>query len=62
MSTNNPFGLSTWLADELYQEYKKDPQSVDKEWRELFDKHGAPSDVAAATDSANAASGSNKAA
>ncbi|MDK4285557.1 multifunctional oxoglutarate decarboxylase/oxoglutarate dehydrogenase thiamine pyrophosphate-binding subunit/dihydrolipoyllysine-residue succinyltransferase subunit [Corynebacterium pseudodiphtheriticum] len=46
MSTNNPFGLSTWLADELYQEYKKDPQSVDKEWRELFDKHGAPSSIA----------------
>ena len=46
VSTNNPFGLSTWLADELYQEYKKDPQSVDKEWRELFDKHGAPSSIA----------------
>ena len=61
MSTNNPFGLSTWLADELYQEYKKDPQSVDKEWRELFDKHGAPSDIAASSESAASASDSTKA-
>ncbi len=33
-STN--FGQNEWLVDQMYQQFKKDPQSVDQEWRELF--------------------------
>src|SRR5699024_9058205 len=29
-------------VDEMFQQFKKDPQSVDKEWRELFESQGGP--------------------
>ena len=46
MSSANSFGQNTWLVDDMYQQFKKDPQSVDKEWRELFEKNGAPNTAA----------------
>lgn len=33
-STN--FGSNEWLVDQMYQQFKEDPQSVDREWRDLF--------------------------
>ena len=30
------FGQNEWLVDEMYQQFQKDPQSVDKEWRDYF--------------------------
>lgn len=42
MSSDNTFGQNDWLVDEMFQQYKEDPRSVDKEWRDLFDKEGSP--------------------
>ncbi|MGO1950450.1 MAG: 2-oxo acid dehydrogenase subunit E2, partial [Mycobacteriaceae bacterium] len=30
------FGQNEWLVDQMYQQFKEDPQSVDQEWRDLF--------------------------
>ncbi|MFT4186576.1 MAG: multifunctional oxoglutarate decarboxylase/oxoglutarate dehydrogenase thiamine pyrophosphate-binding subunit/dihydrolipoyllysine-residue succinyltransferase subunit [Micrococcaceae bacterium] len=40
-STFSPddFGANDWLVDELYEQYKKDPNSVNEEWREIFEKN-----------------------
>lgn len=43
MSSDNTFGQNSWLVDEMFQQFQKDPSSVDQEWRELFEKQGAPS-------------------
>lgn len=43
MSSASTFGQNDWLVDEMFQQFQKDPQSVDKEWRDLFEKQGAPS-------------------
>ncbi|WP_459611303.1 multifunctional oxoglutarate decarboxylase/oxoglutarate dehydrogenase thiamine pyrophosphate-binding subunit/dihydrolipoyllysine-residue succinyltransferase subunit [Corynebacterium urogenitale] len=37
MSSAN-FGQNAWLVDQMFQQYKKDPQSVDPEWRDFFAK------------------------
>ncbi|MGD7002465.1 multifunctional oxoglutarate decarboxylase/oxoglutarate dehydrogenase thiamine pyrophosphate-binding subunit/dihydrolipoyllysine-residue succinyltransferase subunit [Corynebacterium halotolerans] len=42
MSSASTFGQNQWLVDEMFQQFQKDPQSVDKEWRELFETKGAP--------------------
>ncbi|WP_306428410.1 MULTISPECIES: multifunctional oxoglutarate decarboxylase/oxoglutarate dehydrogenase thiamine pyrophosphate-binding subunit/dihydrolipoyllysine-residue succinyltransferase subunit [unclassified Corynebacterium] len=42
VSSASTFGQNQWLVDEMFQQFKKDPQSVDAEWRELFEKQGAP--------------------
>ena len=40
MSSESTFGQNDWLVDEMFQQYKEDPSSVDEEWREMFDKQG----------------------
>lgn len=40
MSSAN-FGQNEWLVDEMYQQYKQNPQSVDADWREFFEKNGS---------------------
>ena len=42
MSNSSIFGPNAWLIDEQFQQYSKDPNSVDPEWREFFEKNGAP--------------------
>ncbi|MCP1387376.1 multifunctional oxoglutarate decarboxylase/oxoglutarate dehydrogenase thiamine pyrophosphate-binding subunit/dihydrolipoyllysine-residue succinyltransferase subunit [Corynebacterium sp. TA-R-1] len=42
MSSENTFGQNSWLVDEMFQQFQEDPNSVDPEWRELFEKKGAP--------------------
>ncbi|WP_018295848.1 multifunctional oxoglutarate decarboxylase/oxoglutarate dehydrogenase thiamine pyrophosphate-binding subunit/dihydrolipoyllysine-residue succinyltransferase subunit [Corynebacterium lubricantis] len=61
MSSASTFGQNTWLVDEMFLQYQKDPSSVDPEWRELFEKKGtpptakeAPATTAASTSSAPA--------
>ncbi|RNE48450.1 multifunctional oxoglutarate decarboxylase/oxoglutarate dehydrogenase thiamine pyrophosphate-binding subunit/dihydrolipoyllysine-residue succinyltransferase subunit [Corynebacterium alimapuense] len=49
MSSASTFGPNEWLVDEMFQQFQKDPQSVDQEWRELFEKNGAPVASAKAT-------------
>ena len=52
MSTSNIFGPNAWLIDEQFQQYSKDPSSVDKEWREYFEANGAPKSKAPAKEAA----------
>ena len=52
MSTSNIFGPNAWLIDEQFQQYSKDPSSVDKEWRDYFEANGAPKSKAQAKDAA----------
>ncbi|MDO4631486.1 MAG: multifunctional oxoglutarate decarboxylase/oxoglutarate dehydrogenase thiamine pyrophosphate-binding subunit/dihydrolipoyllysine-residue succinyltransferase subunit [Corynebacterium sp.] len=42
MSSASTFGQNQWLVDEMFQQFQKDPTSVDPEWRELFEKSGVP--------------------
>ena len=44
------FGANSWLVEEMYEEFVRDPESVGESWREFFaDYHsGAPSVAAAA--------------
>lgn len=42
MSSDSTFGQNDWLVDEMYQQYRENPSSVDPEWRELFERNGAP--------------------
>ncbi|WIM68580.1 multifunctional oxoglutarate decarboxylase/oxoglutarate dehydrogenase thiamine pyrophosphate-binding subunit/dihydrolipoyllysine-residue succinyltransferase subunit [Corynebacterium breve] len=56
MSSASTFGQNTWLVDEMFQQFQKDPSSVDPEWRELFEKKGAPKTAPSATAPTPAAS------
>ena len=56
MSNSSIYGPNAWLIDEQFQQYSKDPNSVDKEWREFFEKNGAPKKQAEAAQSAPKAS------
>lgn len=49
MSSASTFGQNQWLVDEMFQQFQADPNSVDKEWRELFESQGAPSATPAPT-------------
>ena len=40
--SNQDFGPNQWLVDEMYQQYKDDPASVDQEWRDYFNKGSIP--------------------
>ena len=42
MSSANSFGQNQWLVDEMFQQFQKDPQSVDQEWRDFFAANGNP--------------------
>ncbi|GAB2508114.1 2-oxoglutarate dehydrogenase E1/E2 component [Corynebacterium atrinae] len=55
MSSASTFGPNEWLVDEMFQQFQKDPKSVDKEWRELFEKNGAPSTASTTSGKAAAA-------
>ncbi|MDQ4131185.1 MAG: multifunctional oxoglutarate decarboxylase/oxoglutarate dehydrogenase thiamine pyrophosphate-binding subunit/dihydrolipoyllysine-residue succinyltransferase subunit, partial [Actinomycetota bacterium] len=33
------FGPNTWLVEELYRQYKEDPQSVSETWRDFFEDY-----------------------
>src|SRR5699024_10513306 len=56
VSNSSIYGPNAWLIDEQFQQYSKDPNSVDKEWREVFEKNGAPKKQAEAAQSASSAS------
>ena len=48
--TADDFGSNEWLVEELYEQYRKDKNSVDKAWWPVFEKYEAQS-----SDSASAA-------
>ncbi|WP_418909903.1 2-oxoglutarate dehydrogenase E1 subunit family protein, partial [Kitasatospora phosalacinea] len=35
-SSPSAFGPNEWLVDEMYQQYLRDPSSVDRAWQDLF--------------------------
>jgi multifunctional 2-oxoglutarate metabolism enzyme len=42
----NGFGVNTWLVDELYEQYREDPDSLSRSWQEFFEDYkpeGGPS-------------------
>ncbi|MDO5731655.1 multifunctional oxoglutarate decarboxylase/oxoglutarate dehydrogenase thiamine pyrophosphate-binding subunit/dihydrolipoyllysine-residue succinyltransferase subunit [Corynebacterium sphenisci] len=47
MSSDMSFGQNEWLVDEIFQRFKKDPQSVDEEWRDYFTRNTSGADLAA---------------
>src|SRR5213078_3889114 len=47
------FGPNEWLVYEMYQQYLKDPESVDKAWWDFFADY-QPSEVAATNGAAKA--------
>ncbi len=58
------FGTNEWLVDEIYQQYLKDPQSVDRAWWDFFadyrpgDPSALPEPTAGTTPDADAAAAS----
>ncbi|MDA4894309.1 multifunctional oxoglutarate decarboxylase/oxoglutarate dehydrogenase thiamine pyrophosphate-binding subunit/dihydrolipoyllysine-residue succinyltransferase subunit [Streptomyces sp. MS2A] len=38
-STDGEFGANSWLVDELYEQFKADRDSVDKEWWPILEKY-----------------------
>ncbi|WP_267490306.1 multifunctional oxoglutarate decarboxylase/oxoglutarate dehydrogenase thiamine pyrophosphate-binding subunit/dihydrolipoyllysine-residue succinyltransferase subunit [Parenemella sanctibonifatiensis] len=37
---SNDFGANDWLIEDMYDQYKEDPQSVDGTWRAFFESRG----------------------
>ncbi|WP_235923000.1 multifunctional oxoglutarate decarboxylase/oxoglutarate dehydrogenase thiamine pyrophosphate-binding subunit/dihydrolipoyllysine-residue succinyltransferase subunit [Corynebacterium lizhenjunii] len=59
MSNSSIFGPNAWLIDEQFQQYSKDPNSVDKEWREYFEANGAPQAAKQSTAAVKQTEGAN---
>src|SRR5690606_14645413 len=55
MSSEGEFGANEWLVDELYEQFKVDRNSVDKEWWPILEAY-RPVDVEAPADGAPEAS------
>lgn len=49
VSSDMSFGQNEWLVDEMFQQFKKDPESVAKEWRDYFSENASGADVAASS-------------
>ncbi len=53
---SSDFGANEWLVDEMHEQYKKDPSSVDEAWAEFFksrdggDSNGAASKAASTSE------------
>ncbi|MGI8745956.1 MAG: multifunctional oxoglutarate decarboxylase/oxoglutarate dehydrogenase thiamine pyrophosphate-binding subunit/dihydrolipoyllysine-residue succinyltransferase subunit [Bryobacteraceae bacterium] len=39
-SSTPPFGINSWLEDELYQQYLHDRKAVDESWKAIFESNG----------------------
>ncbi|MST33249.1 hypothetical protein GHK86_11020, partial [Acidimicrobiaceae bacterium USS-CC1] len=35
--TRELFGPNAWLVDDMYEQYRRDPESVSPSWREFFE-------------------------
>ena len=38
------FGANSWLVDEMYEQFRDDPASVNETWREFFSDYRSPTD------------------
>ena len=52
--TNGDLGANEWLADEMFESYQKDPNSVDPAWVEYFRKNGMLNGQVSATAASSA--------
>ena len=43
------FGTNSWLVEEMYEQYRQDPNSVSEAWREFFSDYRSAATVAAAS-------------
>ncbi|MFC7493740.1 MULTISPECIES: multifunctional oxoglutarate decarboxylase/oxoglutarate dehydrogenase thiamine pyrophosphate-binding subunit/dihydrolipoyllysine-residue succinyltransferase subunit [unclassified Nocardioides] len=39
------FGANEWLVEEMYEQYQRDPDSVDPTWKKYFQSNGTPSNL-----------------
>ncbi len=37
--SNGAFGANSWLVEEMYEQYRRDPQSVAESWQEFFEDY-----------------------
>ena len=44
--TTSDFGANSWLVDEMYEQYRRDPASVGESWREFFSDYKSLAEVA----------------
>ena len=42
MAEEEQFGPNAWLVDEMYEQYRADPQSVSESWQEFFADYHTP--------------------
>ena len=38
-SSGGGFGANSWLVEEMYEQYRADPNSVGESWREFFEDY-----------------------
>ena len=38
-SAGTAFGANSWLVEEMYEQYRADPESVGESWREFFEDY-----------------------
>ena len=38
-SAGTAFGANSWLVEEMYEQYRADPDSVGESWREFFEDY-----------------------
>ena len=55
-SDDGGFGANSWLVDELYEQFKVDRNSVDKEWWPILEKYQSAEQQDAPAPSASAGS------
>nr|WP_270486949.1 multifunctional oxoglutarate decarboxylase/oxoglutarate dehydrogenase thiamine pyrophosphate-binding subunit/dihydrolipoyllysine-residue succinyltransferase subunit [Gordonia jacobaea] len=60
-SSISDFGQNTWLVDEMYQQFKKDPNSVDPSWHDLL-KDYKPGDDGSSNGTSASSAGASSAA
>ena len=41
------FGANSWLVDEMYEQFRRDPASVGESWQEFFSDYKTQAEVAA---------------
>ncbi|UDY24695.1 multifunctional oxoglutarate decarboxylase/oxoglutarate dehydrogenase thiamine pyrophosphate-binding subunit/dihydrolipoyllysine-residue succinyltransferase subunit [Nocardioides sp. Kera G14] len=56
------FGANEWLVEEMYDQYRKDPSSVDPVWVKFFEANGDPGSPSNGTPSSNGNGTAQKAA
>src|SRR5215207_5242132 len=45
-TTGSAFGANSWLVEEMFEQYRADPESVGEAWREFFEDYRSISDAA----------------